>query len=104
VSDVLDDYAYWILRLSERDRQYVRDQQAEVVRTLAIEPDRPIWLELYFRWTVVAMDSPDPAAALRRAVEFEVGDPAEVCRALAAIDRTSREWAEWWPAHHPSPN
>ena len=101
--DAITRYAGWLPMLSERDLDYARARHAEVVRTLAAEPDRPRWLEIYYRWTLAAIDAENPAAALRQAVEAEDGD-AEVCRALAAMDRTSCESAEWWPAHHPSPN
>jgi hypothetical protein len=103
----LTRYARWLPLLSEKDRQYARDQHAEVVRILAACPDRPTWLEMYYRWTLAGLDAEgDQAAALRLAVagEAEDCDPAEVCRALAAMDRTSHEWAQWWPAWHPSAN
>jgi hypothetical protein len=100
----LDAYAGWLERLSEKDRQYVRDQHAEVALRCAADPSAPVWAAMYFAWTLSAIESENPAAALRQAVESEDSDPAEVCRALAGIDRTSREWAEWWPAWHPSAN
>ena len=90
--------------LSESDRDFVRASHAEVVEILDAERDRPVWLELYYRWTLAAIEAEDPAVALREVVASERGDPTEVCRALAAMDRTSWEWAEWWPAWHPSAN
>lgn len=101
---ILDTYAHWLGFLSERDRAWARTRYAEVVELREAEPDRPEWFELYLGWTVAAIDSENPAAALREAIAAEDADPAEVDRALAALDRTSDEWAQWWPAWHPSTN
>ena len=92
------------LPLSERDREYARTRHAEVASICAVDPDAPPWLEIFYRLTILAMDSENPATVLCQAVEAEDSDPAEVCRALAAMERTANEWAEWWPARHLSPN
>jgi hypothetical protein len=97
-------YAEWLPRLSDKDRQYAREQHVKVTAICAAEPDRPKWLEIFYRWTVAAIDAENPAVALREAVATEPGDPAETCRALAALSRTSREWTDWYAAWHPSPN
>lgn len=100
----LDRYAHWLGFLSEKDREYVRTQYAEVVEIRAADPDRPVWYEWYLGWTAAAIDAEDPAATLRAAVEGEDGSAVEVCRALDAMNRTSNEWEQWWPAWHPCSN
>ncbi len=100
----LDRYAGWLELLSEKDRAYARAQHEQVATICAHDPSAPTWLRMYYGWTVAALDAEDPADALALAVENEDGDPAEVCRALAAVELTSDEWAQWWPAWHPCAN
>lgn len=95
-------YASWLPRLSDRDRDHARTRAAEIVEKRIAEPERPEWGELYFTATAAAIDADDPVGALHGVLAD--GDPAEVCRALAAFDRTSNEWAQWWPAWHPCSN
>lgn len=104
MTPTLDRYAYWLDRLSEADKEYARSRLVEVVAACEADRKRPLWLAMYYAWTVRAIEADDTAGELARAVESQKGDPAEVRKALAALDRTSDEWEQWWPAWHPSRN
>jgi hypothetical protein len=87
-------YAGWLPYLGAADRDYLHTRRAEVIEMCAEDPARPEWLELYYRWTLTALEAQDPAAALAEAVASDRGKPAEVDRALAALSRTADEWEQ----------
>ena len=47
------------------DRDYVLNRHAEVSRICAVDPSAGRWIELFYRWTLTAIDSEQPSAALR---------------------------------------
>ena len=104
LTEITDRYAGWLELLSDRDRDWARRRYAEVVEVCEADPARSVWFRMYLGWTVKAVEAEDTAAVLLEAVEAEDGDPVEVARALEAIDRTSREWAEHHEAWHPCQN
>jgi hypothetical protein len=90
----LEAYAGWLSELSERDREYVRTQHAEVAATCAADPNAEPWLEYLYRWTEAALGANDPAAALAGAVAATVGKSEQIGRALEAIEKITNEWEE----------
>jgi hypothetical protein len=87
-------FATWLPFLSDGDRQYLRDRYEEVLDLCALDPRRPRWILKYYAWTLRAVGSQDPAAALAEAVASDRGPRAEVDRALAALRKTADAWEQ----------
>jgi hypothetical protein len=99
MTDTITRYAAWLPYLAPGDHEYLRTQHREVAERYPDEDalsnafdNYGSWHEMYLRWTLAAVDSEDPALALRQAVAAERGAPEDIGRALLALGRISDEW------------